>query len=83
MTPTIPEGQNRNDPPSDLDGRGVPLAVRVTGANRNDSQEALALVDAIPLLQSARRRSPGQGLGIGQRYGVYEADLVRAVVSLV
>jgi transposase len=30
------------------DGRGVPLAVRLTGANRNDSQEALALVDGIP-----------------------------------
>src|SRR6185295_15289977 len=30
------------------DGHGVPLAVRLTGANRNDSQEALALVDAIP-----------------------------------
>ena len=35
------------------DGRGVPLAVRLTGANRNDSQEALALVDAIPPLPSA------------------------------
>jgi transposase len=35
------------------DGRGVPLAVRLTGANRNDSQEALALVDAIP--PAARR----------------------------
>ena len=32
------------------DGQGVPLAVRLTGANRNDSQEALALVDAIPPL---------------------------------
>jgi hypothetical protein len=30
------------------DGRGVPLVIRVTGANRNDSQEALALVDAVP-----------------------------------
>jgi transposase len=30
------------------DGQGVPLAVRLTGANRNDSQEALALVDANP-----------------------------------
>jgi hypothetical protein len=30
------------------DGRGVPLAVRLTGASRNDSEEALALVDAIP-----------------------------------
>jgi hypothetical protein len=33
------------------DGRGIPLAVHLTGANRNDSQQALALVDAIPLLQ--------------------------------
>jgi transposase len=37
-------------------GRGVPLAVRLTGANRNDSQEALALVDAIPPLCGARGR---------------------------
>jgi hypothetical protein len=36
------------------DGRGVPLAVQLTGANRNDSQQALALVDAIPLLQGGR-----------------------------
>ena len=38
------------------DGQGVPLAVRLTGANRNDSQEALALVDAIPPLQGERGR---------------------------
>src|SRR5207302_4079409 len=38
------------------DGRGVPLAVRLTGANRNDSQEALALVDAIPPLRGERGR---------------------------
>jgi len=38
------------------DGQGVPLAVRLTGANRNDSQEALALVDAIPSLQGHRGR---------------------------
>ena len=38
------------------DARGVPLAVRLTGANRNDSQEALALVDAIPPLQRERGR---------------------------
>jgi hypothetical protein len=30
--------------------------VRLTGANRNDSQEALALVDAIPSLQGHRGR---------------------------
>ena len=38
------------------DGRGVPLAVRLTGANWNDSQEALALVDAVPTLQGERGR---------------------------
>src|ERR1700737_2217241 len=38
------------------DGRGVPLAVRLTGANRNDSQEALALVDAIRPLHGERGR---------------------------
>jgi transposase len=36
------------------DGRGVPLAIHLTGANRNDSQQALALVDAIPGLQGER-----------------------------
>ena len=48
------------------DGRGVPLAVRLTGANRNDSQEALALVDAIPPLHGERgrpRRRPDCVLG--------------------
>ena len=48
------------------DGRGVPLAVRLTDANRNDSQEALALVDAIPPLQGARgrpRRRPDSVVG--------------------
>ena len=38
------------------DARGMPLAVRLTGANRNDSPEALPLVDAIPPLQGARGR---------------------------
>ena len=38
------------------DGRGVPLAIQLTGANRNDSQQALALVDAIPTLQGERGR---------------------------
>jgi len=36
------------------DGHGVPLAIQLTGANRNDSQQALALVDAIPSLQGKR-----------------------------
>ena len=38
------------------DGRGVPLAIYLTGANRNDSREALSLVDAIPSLQGERGR---------------------------
>jgi transposase len=38
------------------DGHGVPLAIRLTGANRNDSQEALALVDAVPPLHGERGR---------------------------
>jgi transposase len=47
-------------------GRGVPLAIRHTGANGNDSQEALALVDAIPPLHGERgrpRRRPDCVLG--------------------
>jgi transposase len=38
------------------DACGMPLAVKLTGANRNDSQEALPLVDAIPPLQGVRGR---------------------------
>jgi len=33
------------------DGHGIPLAIQLTAANRNDSQEALALLDAVPPLQ--------------------------------
>jgi len=38
------------------DGRGIPLAIQLTGANRHDSQHALTLVDAIPLRQRGRGR---------------------------
>jgi len=38
------------------DGNGVPLVIQLTGANRNDSQQAIALVDAIPVLQGERGR---------------------------
>ena len=34
----------------------MPLAIQLTGANRNDSQQALALVEAIPALQGVRGR---------------------------
>jgi transposase len=38
------------------DGRGVPLAIQLTGTNRHDSSQALRLVDAIPPLQGERGR---------------------------
>ncbi len=59
------------------DGRGVPLAVRLTGAKRNDSQEALALVDAILPLQGERgrpRRRPD--CVVGDRG--YDAEAIRS-----
>ena len=58
------------------DGRGVPLAIQLTGANRNDSQQALALVDAIPALQGKHgrpRRRPNCVLGDRG----YDAEAIR------
>src|SRR5258708_35303496 len=39
-----------------VDGRGTPLAVRLTGANRNESVEAMNLVDDIPPIRGRRGR---------------------------
>src|SRR6266516_3758534 len=36
------------------DGRGIPLAIELTGANCHDSTQALPLLDAIPPLQGLR-----------------------------
>jgi transposase len=67
------------------DGRGIPLVLQLTGANRNDSQQALALVDAIPLLQGKRgrpRRRPDCVLGdrgydaVAIRRGLRERGIV-------
>jgi len=56
--------------------RGTPLAVKLTGANRNDSQEALPLVDAIPPLQGARgRRRCRPDCVVGDRG--YDASAIR------
>jgi hypothetical protein len=33
------------------DGQSIPLAIQLTGASRNDSQQALALIGAVPPLQ--------------------------------
>jgi transposase len=38
------------------DGRGIPLAIELTGANGHDSTQALPLLDAIPPLQGPRGR---------------------------
>ena len=49
-----------------VDGRGTPLAVRITGAQRHDSLEALPLLDDIPLLRQrrgGRRRRPKSAYG--------------------
>jgi len=58
------------------DGQGVPLAIQLTGANRNDCQQALALVDDIPPLQGAfghPRHRPD--CVVGDR--AYDAEAIR------
>ena len=58
------------------DGRGIPLAIRLTGANRHDSQEALPLVDAIPPLQGERGRPRYRpDCVLGDR--AYDAEAIR------
>lgn len=39
-----------------VDGKGTPLALRLTGANRNESLEAMNLVDDIPPIRGRRGR---------------------------
>jgi transposase len=59
------------------DGQGIPLAIRLTGANRNDSQEALPLVDSIPPLQGPRGRPRSRpDRVLGDR--AYDAEKIRA-----
>src|ERR1039458_4966282 len=56
LLPLSPDRPKGGRPRLICDGRGVPLAIQLTGANRNDSQQALALIDAIPSLQGERGR---------------------------
>jgi transposase len=58
------------------DGHGVPLAIQLTGANRNDSQQALALVDAIPHLQGDRGRPRHRPVCVVADRG-YDAEAIR------
>ena len=61
------------------DGRGIPLAIELTGANCHDSTQALPLLDAIPPLQGlhGRPRSRPDCL-IGDR--AYDAEKIRRVL---
>jgi hypothetical protein len=62
------------------DGRGVPLAIQLTGANRNDSQQALALVDAIQPLQGERGRPRHRpDVVLGDRG--YDAEAIRHFIQ--
>jgi transposase len=58
------------------DGRGAPLAVLLTGANRHDSREALPLVDGSPPLQGGRGRPRCRpDCVLGDR--AYDAEAIR------
>jgi hypothetical protein len=59
-----------------VDGKGTPLAVRITAANRNESLEAMNLVDDIPPIRGrrGRPRTP-HGSGLGQIRWVVERSL--------
>jgi transposase len=49
-----------------VDARGVPLAAKLTGANRHDSTQLLPLVEAIPPVRGkpgAPLRKPGSVMG--------------------
>jgi transposase len=54
-----------------VDGWGTPLALRLTGAHRNESREALDLVDDIPPIRGrrGRPRHKPQALYADRQYG--------------
>jgi transposase len=61
------------------DGHGIPLAIKLTGANSHDSTQALPLVDGIPSLQGPRgrpRRRPDSLLGDR----AYDAEYIRSAL---
>ena len=70
-------GQAGQQTPSDMRRSRDSLAIRLTGANRNDSQEALALMDSIPPLQGPRGRPRCRpDCVLGDR--AYDAEKIRA-----
>jgi len=54
-----------------VDGKGTPLAVRITGANRNESLEAMPLLDDVPPIRQPRggRRRRPKALYGDRQYG--------------
>jgi transposase len=59
------------------DGRGIPLAIELTGANCHDSTQALPLLAAIPPLQGLRGRSRSRpDCLLGDR--AYDAEKIRS-----
>jgi transposase len=54
-----------------VDGNGTPLAVRITGANRNESLEAMPLLDDVPPIRQPRggRRRRPKALYGDRQYG--------------
>ena len=61
------------------DGRGIPLAIELTGANCHDSTQALPLLDAIPPLQGLRGRPRCRpDCLMGDR--AYDAEKIRRVL---
>jgi transposase len=65
------------------DGHGTPLAVLLTGGNRNDVTQLLPLLDAVPPVRGRvghpRRRPDSLFADRGYDHDVYR-DQVRAVV---
>ena len=60
------------------DGNGIPLAIKLTGANFHDSTQALPLLDGIPLLQGPRGRPPCRPDSVlGDR--AYDAERIRVL----
>ena len=46
------------------DGGGIPLAMTLTGGNRNDITQLLPLLDSVPPVRGRRGQPHGSGLGV-------------------
>ena len=63
------------------DANGIPLAVKLTGANQHDVTQLIPLVDAVPPISGRRggpRRRPERVQGDGAYHSEPHADALRA-----